>query len=245
MHLDCYRLHEYVPELAPARSRRDWMDRFTDRHPYRCLPLTMANATGWEILLQNGLTVEWNGGPRAEDIKITTDEEWPPLANVADSHFREGVLTFHTGYLFRTPPGWGVWVQGPPNQPKDGIYPLTGLVETDWLPFPFTMNWIFTRPGRVRFEKGEAFAFITLIEHNRMEDLEPSLQMLDDNPELKAECEAWSKSRGDFNARLSSGETGAMRERWQRHYMRGETATGESAEAHVTKRRLKPPKPVG
>ena len=33
------------------------------------------------------------------------------------------------------------------------LQPLAGVVETDWLPFPFTMNWLFTQPGRVRFEK--------------------------------------------------------------------------------------------
>lgn len=243
MKLDCYKLHEYVPELIPARSRRDWMDKFTDRHPYRCLPLTMANSTGWEILCQAGLTIEWDGGPKAESIKITADEEWPPVENIADSHFREGVLTFHTGYLFRTPPGWGVWVQGPPNAPKDGIYPLSGLVETDWLPFPFTMNWRFTRPGRVRFEKDEAFAFLNLIEHNRMEEVQPELHMLDEHVDLKAEYEEWAKSRGNFIERLGAGDEGALREKWQRHYMRGKKTSGEIVNTHVTKRKMKTPRP--
>jgi len=43
---------------------------------------------------------------------------------------------------------------GPPNWPKDGVYPLSGLVETDWLPFPFTMNWQMTRAGSVSFSAG-------------------------------------------------------------------------------------------
>jgi hypothetical protein len=42
------------------------------------------------------------------------------------------------------------------NSPKDGIAPLTGVIETDWLPYPFTMNWQMTRPGSVRFDKDEA-----------------------------------------------------------------------------------------
>ena len=36
-------------------------------------------------------------------------------------------------------------VTGPFNQPKDAIQPLTAIVETDWAPFTFTMNWKFTR----------------------------------------------------------------------------------------------------
>ena len=241
MQLDCYKVYEHTPEIVPGRSRRAWMDAFTDRHPYRCLPLTMANSTGWEILCQVGLTIEYDGGSMEDAIKIIPDEEWPPVHNIADSHFRQGIVTFHTGHLFRTPPGWGVWVMGSPNEPKDGIYPLSGLVETDWLPFPFTMNWQFTRPGRVRFEKGEPFAFITLMEHHKLEEIQPTLRMLEDNVVLKEEFTAWKNSRGDFIKRLASGEENAMRERWQRHYMRGETATGEQGEGHITKRRLKPP----
>ena len=241
MHLDCYKVYEHTPDIIPGRSRRAWMDAFTDRHPYRCLPLTMANSTGWEILCQVGLTIEYDGGPMEDAIRISADEEWPPVSNVADSHFRRGIVTFHTGHLFRTPPGWGVWVSGPPNEPKDGIYPLSGLVETDWLPFPFTMNWQFTRPCRVRFEKGEPFAFITLMEHHKLESIQPTLRMLDDNAVLKQEYTAWKNSRGDFIKRLAGGEENAMRDRWQRHYMRGETTTGEHGEGHVTKRRLKAP----
>ena len=68
------------------------------------------------------------------------------LASKAISAY--GVVTFHPGYLFRTPDGWSMHGHAaPPNHVKDGIQPLVGLVETDWLPFPFTMNWIFTRPG--------------------------------------------------------------------------------------------------
>ncbi|MBB36523.1 MAG: hypothetical protein CME88_11090 [Hirschia sp.] len=242
MRLDCYKIHEFVPEIVPGNPRRAWMDAFTDRHPYRCLPLTMANSTGWEILCQVGLTMEWDGGPMEENITITADEHWPPVKNVADSHFRKGIVTFHTGHLFKTPPGWGVWVSGPPNEAKDGIAPLTGLVETDWLPFPFTMNWQFTRPGRVRFEKGEPFAFITLMEHHKLEEIQPTLRMLDDNRVLKEEYSAWSLSRGDFLKRLAAGEENAKKERWQRNYMRGQTVTGKEGEGHKTKRRLKAPR---
>jgi hypothetical protein len=244
MRLDCYKIHEYAPEIVPGSQRRAWMDAFMDRHPYRCLPLTMANSSGWEILCPVGLTIEWNGGLMEDAITITGDEQWPPVKNVADSHFRRGIVTFHTGHLFRTPPGWAVWAMGPPNEPKDGIYPLSGLVETDWLPFPFTMNWQMTRPGKVRFEKGEPFCFFTLIEDRKLEEVQPSLRLLASNAPLEQEYKVWAESRGDFNKRLANKEDQAMKDRWQRHYMRGDNvATGDKSDTHVTKRKLKTPKP--
>jgi len=243
MQLDCYKIYDFAPEIVPGQARRAWMDAFEDRHPYRCLPLTMANSTGWEILCPVGLTIEWNGGLMEDAIRITGDEPWPPVTSFADSHFRRGIVTFHTGHLFRTPPGVALWTMGPPNEPKDGIYPLSGIVETEWLPFPFTMNWQMTRPGKVRFEKGEPFCFFTLIEDKKLEEVKPTLRLLSSNPTLQKEFRVWAESRGDFNRRLNDGEADAMRERWQRNYMKGRNvATGDDAPSHVTKRRLHPPK---
>ncbi|MEO0466269.1 MAG: DUF6065 family protein [Pseudomonadota bacterium] len=241
MQLDCYKIYEVAPEIIPARSQREWMDAFPDRHPYRCLPLTMANSTGWEILCPIDVKIVWDGGPMESDIKLFTTGDPNALASFADSHFRRGIVTFHTGHLFRTPPGWGVWATGAPNFFKDGIAPLTGLIETDWLPFPFTMNWQMTRPGEVIFRKGEPFCFITMMEHGRLEKIEPKLRMLSSNPDLVEEYEAWRDSRSDFNARLGKGEENAMKERWQRHYMRGQKVAGDDSDSHQTKRRLQKP----
>jgi hypothetical protein len=230
------------PELVPGQVQRPWMDAFPARHAYKCLPLTMANSTGWELLCPMSFTAEWTGGMECEDITITPDRPHPDFHEFVESHFAGGVMTFHTGYLFRTPPGWGVWTSGAPNYFKDGIQALTGLIETDWLPFPFTMNWIFTRPGKIRFEKGEPFCFITLIEHRKVETFEPVLRQLDAHPVLAGQFEAWTTKRGDFNKRLARREPEAMKEAWQRYYFKGELPddTGPAPADHVNKRRLKP-----
>ncbi len=241
MKLECYPLDLRPPELVPGRPERDWMDNFAQRHPYRCLPLSMANTTGWEILCPMDITAEWNGGKQQSDIIVRPDRPHPDFERFVTSHFSSGVLTFHTGYLFRTSPGWAVWAMGAPNHIKDGIQPLSGLVETDWLPFPFTMNWIFTRPGRVRFKKGEPFCFITLTEHKRMEQVQPLMRNLESDLTLKGQYEAWSQQRDTFSKRLSAGDPEAAKQAWQRYYFKGELPdeTGPTPEGHVNKRRLK------
>ena len=166
--------------------------------------------TGWEILCPFGFSAEWNGGPRQEDIVITPDRPQHDLDHFVTSHFSRGVLTMHPQYLFRTPPGWGMMCSGSPNHVKDGIQPLVGLIETDWLPFPFTMNWIFTRPGRITFEKGEPFCFINLIEHKKVEQFQPIIRTLESNPVMKGQFEAWNRARTDFNQRLAGGDPDAV-----------------------------------
>jgi hypothetical protein len=216
------------------------METFVQRHPYRCLPLTMANTTGWEILCPVGFSATWNGGQHQNDITFKADHPFPGFEDFVKSHFSSGVVTFHPGYLFRTPPGWSMWAGGAPNHIKDGIQPLEGLVETDWLPFPFTMNWLFTRPGTVKFVKGEPFCFITLVQDKPLESFEVVQKSLESDMELKGQYEAWFRQRADFNKKIGKRDPQATKEAWQRFYFRGELPeeTGPAPESHVNKRRL-------
>ncbi len=251
MELECFTMTPYPPDMVPGRPDREWMDAFQARFPYRCLPLVMANTTGWEILCPVDMTVIWNGGPLQRDLVVTCDAD--PAYNIehiASSHFTHGVLTFHTGYLFRTPPGYAIWASGAPNHVKDGIQPLSGLVETDWLPFPFTMNWLMTRPGMVSFKKGEPFCFFNVIEHRKQEEIQPVIKSIDTDPELKKQFAAWSKTRNEFNASLGRRDPDAIKEAWQKFYFQGRKPDPASGEVvahegdHVNRRRLKTPKAI-
>lgn len=245
MEIECYPTTERPPELVPGRPQRAWMDHFHARHPYRCLPLSMANSSGWELLCPIAFTAEWNGGPHQQDIKLTPDRPNPDFHHFASSHFSQGVLTLHPGYLFRTPPGWSMIARGAPNHVKDGIQALEGLVETDWLPFPFTMNWIFTRPGRIRFEKGEPFCFLQVTKDREMAEMQPVVRRLSANPELKDQYDVWYKHRSEFNARIFRADPEATKEAWQRYYFKGEFPDEVGAPPppeHVNKRRLKAPR---
>lgn len=241
MELQLYPMTLRPPDIVPGRPDRAWMDKHPARHPYKCLPLTMANTTGWDILCPMGFTAEWNGGQLVTDVTLTPDRPHPEFHHFASSHFAGGVITMHPGYMFRTPPGWAVWTSGSPNLIKDGIQPLTGLIETDWLPFPFTMNWRFTRPGRVHFAKGEPFCFITLMEHRKVDEFQPVLRNMESDMVLKGQFDAWNKRRTEFNAGMAKRDPATIKEAWQRFYFKGEMpdGTGEAPADHVNKRRVK------
>ncbi|WP_137109640.1 DUF6065 family protein [Rhodobacter sp. SY28-1] len=239
MRLDCYMVKPSPPPLVPGVPDRDWMDAFNQRFPYRCLPLAMANTSGWEIRCTADFQVEWDGSPSIDALKVSEEAQ-----GLALSHFGGGVLTFHPGYLFRTPPGWAIWATGAPNHVKDAIQPLTGLIETDWLPFPFTMNWRMTRPGRARFKKGEPFCFITLIQHYELDAVEPVIRKLEDAPDLKAEYDAWRGARDTFLKLHAEKNPETLRQGWQKHYFnaRPPQGGGTAPEIHVRKRRLEEPR---
>jgi len=238
--LTCYRLHRGSPELKPARPDRGWMDLTHERYAYRCTPLSIANASGWTIELPFAFEAAWFGGDELGAVQLRSDDE--RMAHHVSSHFGHGVITFHAGWLFRTSPGWAVWTRGPPNWVKDGVVALDGLVETDWLPFPFTMNWRFTRPGVVRFEAGEPFCFITLAPHGLLDAVQPTIATLDEDPALKSAYEAWSASRADFSERLAREEERAVAEKWQRTYLQGRGGIEDGRPVyHLSRRRLLTP----
>jgi len=147
----------------------------------------------------------------------------------------------HTSFLFRTPPGWNIFVSGPFNRPKQNAYPLTGIIETDWLPYPFTMNWQIMSPGTVRFEKGEPFCTIMPIPKHYIEGWDMVMHQMTDDPVLQAEQETFRQSRDDFMKRVAAGDTAAVKQGWQRHYFVGRHPDGSKGGAHVNKLRTAEP----
>lgn len=227
MKLTCYLFPGWEPRIRPASAKREWMDEAPEAFPYRCLPLNTANSHGWEILSPCGFEVVWNGGLDADDVTVRVDPGTRP-EDMPVALFGQGTFTFHVQGLFRTPPGWNLHVSGSPNCAKDGAVPLSGVIETDWAPYSFTMNWKLTRPNRpVRFEENEPFAQIFPIERKIIEQVDPSFAPVDDDPLLKEQFQAWSRSRDAFHERMRTNPPDNPSEKWQKFYYRGQNPDGK------------------
>ena len=46
-------------DIRPAPVERDWMEATSQRFAYRCLPLNIANAYGWEVLCNASFLAMW------------------------------------------------------------------------------------------------------------------------------------------------------------------------------------------
>ena len=224
--------------LVPGRPTRAWMSATPNRFAYRCLPMVIANQWGWMIESRHRVEAVWDGSQQPEGLVVTSDGA--PKSIAATSHFGSGVLTFHVGFLFRTPPGFNLHVRGPANWPKDGACALEGIVETDWVDSTFTMNWKLTRPNHtIVFEAGEPIAMISPVRRGQLEEFLAEIQPLSANQEMFDNHVAWSKSRESFNADLKESESAAKKAGWQKDYTRGRTITGEAAPEHQTALELK------
>jgi hypothetical protein len=239
MELICYLHPGWAPLIRPAESTRDWMTNTPESFAYRCLPLNIANAHGWEILTPCAFDAIWTGGTGTDAVQFRLPPGVDP-ATAPVSIFGQGVLTFHIQGLFRTEPGWNLWIGGSPNHLKDGIQPLTGVVETDWSPFTFTMNWRFTRPGAwVHFDAMEPVCFFFPIQRGYLSDIKPAIIPMEKDSDLNSQFKDWSAARVAFQSKIFNKIASSPSEKWQKHYYRGQNIGGDvRIDTHETRIRL-------
>ena len=231
--------------IVPASRTREWMDATGNRFAYRCLPLLVANQSGWFLLNKDPFRATWDGGDPPTSVRIENlrDSSSPPA--IVSSHFGHGIVTWHIPFLFRTPPGYNLLARGPANLPKDGAFALDGLVETDWSVASFTMNWKITRVGHpVTFDADEPFCMIVPQRRNDLEAFAPTIRPLAGNPALDAQHKQWNDSRKYFLGLLRvATKMGTLPDDtaswWQKHYFQGTSPGGAGAREHQTKRSLR------
>lgn len=239
MRLLCYPTTNVRPTIVAAPIERPWMQA-QNGHAHRCLPLNIANAHGWLLLNSTPFIAEWNGGGGLDAIRIQpTGASRQPI--MAASHFGNGILTFGVPYLFRTEPGYDLWIGGPTNHLKDGIQALTGIVETDRSTTTFTMNYKFTRPDMpISFAEGEPYCMIYPLKRGLLETVKPEFVELNADKALREAFVAWAGSREQFLEDLQVEGSKAREEVWQKDYFRGGSkAFGAAAhDDHRTKVKL-------
>jgi Family of unknown function (DUF6065) len=177
--------------LRPSPSRRAWMD--DHEHAYHCLPLVIANQWGWQVLCPTEVRVTWDGRPGLDGVRVEVDPQYTPAIK---SQFGSGIVTFSPPWLFRTPPGWDLYLKGPSNRWKPNCHPLEGVIETWWLNYTFTINWKLVEPGTVVFAKGESIGQLVPVPHATFQEataLEAPIGLLE--PEASRELLEWLERR--------------------------------------------------
>lgn len=229
---------ERGPRIEPAPRHREWIDRTTASFARRCLPLLIANQSGWVVESRHRVTAMWHGGEDPGSLRVSHHGGVRP--HPAESHFGYGILTWTLPYLFRTPPGYNLLVRGPANWPKDGASPLEGVVETDWAVATFTVNWKLTRPGLpVTFEPGEPICMLVPQRRGEIEAFTPSLRDVD-RESLRRQVEYWSRSRADFLASMREPGWQSGSRAWQKHYFQGKSPDGDVFADHQRKLAVRP-----
>lgn len=201
------------------------MDAVPQKYIYRCIPLLSANSMGWELLNPVDAKVRWDGGDFNTNLLVESERHRFGPA----SHFGCGMVTWYVPFLFRTSPDLGLVVTGPANHEHNDAVPLDAFVRTDWLPFPFTMNWRMTAKNKsVSFNAGEPICRVLPYPIAMLEETSIEICDLADDPGFLAEVNSWGQKRqdnvvkqqSDVQEWLQTGEMPTGEGVWNSQYVR-------------------------
>ena len=201
-------------DIEPMNMQRDWMHKSYKKFAYKCLPLGIANQYGWQVLSPTDFSVSWFGGTKISDVDIEVED--PEFTKFFNSHFGESTLTLNLDFIIKTPENYSIYIRGIPNKTYGIIKPLDAIVETDWLPFTFTYNFLFMEPGTVSFKKGEPLFCFFPIERSTVENFEIVSKRIEDYPDFFQDFKEFSESR---NSHLKGGYDDGT---FQKFYINGE-----------------------
>jgi hypothetical protein len=227
---------DVTQSIRPCKITRDWMDNTPSRYAYRCIPLTAANSMGWEILNPVDSEICWTGLDDGDQLNIETAHQDPFGPK---PHFGTGTVTWYIPFLFRTPPDYGLLISGPANQDKNFAVPLDAFIRSDWLPFPFTMNWRMTEPNKtVKFKAGEPICRIMPYPLSLLNDMQLEIHDMQEDPNFMQEVKQWDKQRaGNYQSQRKAeqqwadeGRKPELKELWDSNYAKGQAATPPKSE---------------
>ena len=197
--IEIYKVSNESFPIVSSKKQRDWMNQ--NVHAYRCVPLSIANTFGWDILLPKDLDVEWNGGTEKKDVIIHKNN------HVYESHFSSGTFTIQVGYTWKTSEDYQIMIMPYPNPDQYDIISLTAIVETDRLMYPWFLTCKVTKLGRYKLKAGTPIARVIPIKISDVVDC--SINLASEPKEYKEYREWQSDMRNKIDLK---------KEQWQKFY---------------------------
>ena len=157
------------------------MDDTYNKHAYQCLPMTVANVSGWELVLDEDLVVIWEGGNTVVKVLSGGTQKDRQVAHPS----MIGIISLSTGWAINTEEGYATWVTGSPNYFIDGAVPLAATIPSSWWPDEVQMNWKITKVNEpVTFPAGTPYCFFTIYPEGLLESVEFEVSNIWDKPDL-------------------------------------------------------------
>lgn len=121
-------------EISQMSVKRDWMDDTSERHAYRCFPVTQANMIGWSLACTEDIVFTWDGtnDQTPDHVKITS-----PSGAYAGRG--QSSISLNTGLVFRTDGEISIWTINPVNYFSDDFETMSNLISTSFYDSPLPL----------------------------------------------------------------------------------------------------------
>lgn len=121
--------------IEPMSIKRDWMEQTSERHAYRCFPVTQSNIIGWSIFCNTDIEFIWDG------INDQTSEHIDIIKAPPGSYSGRGQssISFSTGLVFRTDPNISLFTINPVNYFSAEFETMSSLMSTSFYDNPLPL----------------------------------------------------------------------------------------------------------
>lgn len=121
-------------KIEPMSIKRDWMDVTSEKHAYRCFPVTQANVVGWNISCIEDIVFTWDG------INDQTDQH-VNIENPIGSYSGRGQssISLNTSLIFRTDQDVSILTINPVNYFNDDFETMSNLISTSFYDNPLPL----------------------------------------------------------------------------------------------------------
>ena len=121
-------------EIHPMSIKRDWMDVTSEKHAYRCFPVTQANVIGWSLSCKEDIMFTWDG------INDQTDQHVYILSPQGSYAGRgQSTVSLNTSLIFRTDPDVSILTINPVNYFSEDFETLSNLISTSFYDNPLPL----------------------------------------------------------------------------------------------------------
>ena len=126
--------NDSIFEISQMSVKRNWMDETSERHAYRCFPVTQANVVGWSLSCTKDIVFTWDGiNDQTPDHLIITS----PTGAYAGRG--QSSVSFSTGLIFRTTNDVSLLTINPVNYFNDDFETMSNLISTSFYNSPLPL----------------------------------------------------------------------------------------------------------
>lgn len=213
--------HHGVPfSLTPCSIKRDWMENTSERHAYRCFPVTQANMIGWNISFDEDVVYLWDGinDQTADHVKILKGGDHSYTGRGQAS------ISFNTGLVFKTEENISMLTINPVNYFNKKFETISSLISTSWFDNSFPLAIQTTIPNEeVIIEAGTPLATIIPISLTSLNNTDINIVDYEDPDSIRHKANmAYGEAAAPFNQK---GE-------WTDWYRKAVNEKGESLGKH-------------
>jgi len=209
-------------QISPMSIKRDWMDVTSEKHAYRCFPVTQANVVGYSLSCKEDIEFIWDGINDQTQDHVTIFNPKRAYSGRGQSS-----VSLDTGLIFRTTEELSILTINPVNYFSDKFETMSSLISTSFYdnPLPLAIKAKYANE-RVVIKAGTPVATIIPISLTGLNNTEINIIKYQDNDKKREQA---NRSYGEAAQVLnSSGE-------WTDWYRNAVNEKQESLGSHETK----------